>query len=104
MDALKQQLSEQEIEAVVGGKVDEYGETIIDGGPVHKKDSNRAPGQYYQDGDWMCYKIKKNDTLNGIAQQFGVTVPRLQYINRNTITKTSQIYEGDIIRIRSANS
>lgn len=97
------QLSEMDVSTVFGGKTDSFGEVIVDGGPLHKKAADRKPGEYFQDGDWMCYKIAEGDTLEKISHKFGVSVPRLQYLNQNTIQKTRLIYTGDVIRIRSVN-
>lgn len=96
-------LNDDEMDAVVGGKVDEYGEMIIEPDQLHKHDPKVMPGAYYQEGNWMYYKIKDGDTLAGISEKFGVSIPRLQMINPNTIQKTRLIYKDDIIRIRLAN-
>lgn len=103
MTEISKQLSEEEMGSVVGGKTDEFGEYIVEPDQPHKRDPKVKPGAYYQEGNWMYYKIQEGDNLAGISKKFGVSIPRLQTINPNTIQKTRLIYKDDIIRIRLAN-
>lgn len=51
-----------------------------------------------RDGSFKTYRVRKGDTLSGIASKTGTTVSRIRKLNPK-LRNTSMIHPGDVIRI-----
>ena len=49
----------------------------------------------------LTYKIKKNDTISGIAEKFGISVAELKKLNQ---LNSDKIVAGEVLKIRSASN
>lgn len=84
----------------IGQRLSIYGRSSSSSGKTVSSTGSASTKTSSSDG-YVTYKVKKNDTLSGIAEKFpGVSLKNI--LSLNGMTTKSKIYPGMVIRIKKA--
>ncbi|MFK4298542.1 nucleoid-associated protein YgaU [Arthrobacter sp. GAS37] len=116
LDGLKKNLGFDRSERKAAGRASEApqeaveastGETVQTAGPDPSAEALAAPGAGVSDGDAPAASgaqvaevvVEADDTLSGIALQFGVDLDALIAANADTVPNPDHIYPGQVLRL-----